>query len=70
MRKRKYTAEIIMKIVNGNLNEGISTWKLGEKYGIDRSKIRSWIVQYRTNGISAFVRDGKNKTYILAEYNH
>ena len=63
MRKRKYTAEIIMKIVNENLNEGISTWKLGEKYGIDRSKISSWIVQYRTNGISAFVRDGKNKTY-------
>ena len=63
MRKRKYTAEIIMKIVDENLNEGTGTWKLEEKYGIDRSTIRTWIVQYMTNGISAFVRDGKNKIY-------
>lgn len=63
MRKRKYTTEIIMKIVNENLNEGTSTWKLEEKYRINRSAIRLWIIQYKTNGISAFFRDGKNKAY-------
>ena len=37
MRKRKYTAEAIMKIADENLNEG--TGKSEEKYGIDRSTI-------------------------------
>ena len=59
--RRKYTPETIMKIVNENLNEGKSTWKLEEKYGINRSAIRLWIVQYKTNGISAFFEMERTK---------
>ena len=63
MRRRRYTAEQIVKIVKKHIFEGISTKKLGEQNNIDHGIIEEWIIQYKQNGVTAFLPEEHNRTY-------
>lgn len=47
MRKRKYDAELIIKIVKGHIEEGLSSRQLSVQYNIHHGIIEGWIVQYK-----------------------
>ena len=63
MRRKKYTTELIVKIVNENLKDGVSSVSLAAAYGIHHGIIEEWIIQYRANGISAFLQEKHNRVY-------
>jgi transposase-like protein len=65
MRKRKYDAELIIKIVKGHIEEGLSSRQLSVQYNIHRGIIEEWIVQYKHNGISAFLQEDQNRVYSI-----
>ena len=55
MRKRKYDAELIIKIVKGHIEEGLSSRQLSVQYNIHHGIIEEWIVQY--NGYTTKVTE-------------
>ena len=63
MRKRKLTVDHILKIIDEHFEEGKSSRAIAAKYGINKATVEEWLVQYKANGITAFIRDGRNKTY-------
>ena len=63
MRKRKLTVDHILKIIDEHFEEGKSSRTIAAKYGISHATVEEWLVQYKANGITAFIRDGRNKTY-------
>ena len=63
MRKRKLTVDHILKIIDEHFEEGKSSRAIAAKYGISHATVEEWLVQYKANGITAFIRDGRNKTY-------
>jgi transposase-like protein len=65
MRKRKYDAELIIKIVKVHIEEGLSSRQLSAKYSIHRGTIEEWIVQYKHNGINAFLQEDQNRVYSI-----
>ena len=62
MRKRKYDAELIIKIVKRHIEEGLSSRQLSVQYNIHRGIIEEWIVQYKHNGINAFLQEQREIT--------
>ncbi len=44
MRKRKYDAELIIKIVKGHIEEGLSSRQLSVQYNIHHGIIEEWIM--------------------------
>ena len=65
MRKRKYDAELIIKIVKRHIEEGLSSRQLSVQYNIHRGIIEEWIVQYKHNGINAFLQEDQNRVYSI-----
>ena len=63
MRKRKLSEDQILKIIDEHFKEGKSLRTIAAKYGISHATVEEWLVQYKANGITAFIRDGRNKTY-------
>ena len=63
MRKRKLSEDQILKIIDEHFKEGKSIRTIAAKYGISKATVEEWLVQYKANGITAFIRDGRNKTY-------
>ena len=63
MRKRKLTVDHILKIIDEHFEEGKSSRTIAAKYGISHATVEEWLVQYKANCITAFIRDGRNKTY-------
>jgi len=63
MRRKRYTAEQIVKIVKKHILEGISTKQLAEQNNIDHGSIEEWIIQYKQNGVTAFLPEEHNRTY-------
>ena len=63
MRHRKHTVELIIKIVMEHLEKGISVSQLSMQYKIHIWTIQGWIIQYRENGISAFIQENHNRVY-------
>ena len=65
MRKRKYEVEQIIKIVKENIENGVSSKQLSAQYSIHHGVIEEWIVQYKHNGVSAFLQETQNRVYSL-----
>jgi len=65
MRKRKYDAELIIKIVKGHIEEGLSSRQLSVQYNIHHGIIEEWIVQYKHNGINAFLQEDQSRVYSM-----
>ena len=65
MRKRKYDAELIIKTVKEHIEEGVSSNQLSAKYNIHHGIIEEWIVQYKHNGINAFLQEDHNRVYSI-----
>ena len=63
MRKRKLSEDQILKIIDEHFKEGKSLRTIAAKYGINKATVEEWLVQYKANGITAFIRDCRNKTY-------
>ena len=63
MRKRKYEVELIIKIVKENIEKGVSIGDLSTKYNIHHGVIEDWIVQYKHNGVRAFLQEDQNRVY-------
>ena len=63
MLKRKLSIEFILAIIDEHFKGGNSSRTIAAKYGISYSTVDEWLVQYKENGITAFTRDGRNKTY-------
>ena len=63
MRRKKYSAEQIVKIVKENILQGISVPRLAEQYNIHHGSIEEWIIQYKQNGTSAFLPEEHNRIY-------
>ena len=63
MRKRKYSAELIISIVKERIEKETSWKRLGAKYNIQRRRIEGWVIQYKENGISAFIPEERNRVY-------
>ena len=63
MRKRKLSVEQILAIIDEHFKSGKSSRTIAAKYRINHTTIDGWLAQYKENGIAAFIRDGRNKTY-------
>ena len=63
MRRRKYTVEQIICIVKEYCNGDLGYESLAAKYHIDDSIIREWVIQYKKNGVSAFIQEEHNRVY-------
>ena len=63
MRRRKYTYEFILSIINEHIETGAGSKVLGSKYGINDARIAEWLKEYHVRGSESFLRDGKNKSY-------
>ena len=63
MRKRKYSAELIISIVKERIEKETSWECLSAKYNIDHRRIEGWVIQYKENGISAFIQEERNRVY-------
>ncbi len=63
MRRKRYTAEQIIKIVKKNILQGISIKQLAKQYNIHHGSIEEWIIQYKQNGVTAFLPEEHNRTY-------
>ena len=63
MRKRKYSAELIISIVKERIEKETSWKRLGAKYNIQRRRIEGWVIQYKENGIPAFIPEERNRVY-------
>jgi transposase-like protein len=65
MRKRKYSAELIIKIVKENIENGVGSRTLAAQYNIQRGIIDEWIVQYKHNGAKDFLPEEQNRVYSI-----
>jgi len=63
MRRKRYNAEQIVKIVQENIFQGISAKQLASRYDINHGSIEEWIIQYKQNGVSAFLPEEHNRVY-------
>ena len=63
MQRKKYPAELIIKIARENTHKGISVNKLASQYNIHHAIIEEWIIQYKQNGTSAFLPEKHNRRY-------
>ena len=63
MRRRKYTYEFILSIINEHNETGAGSKVLGAKYGINDARVAEWLKEYHVRGSESFFRDGKNKSY-------
>ena len=63
MRRKRYNAEQIIKIVQENIIQGISVKQLASRYDIHHGSIEEWIIQYKQNGVSAFLPEEHNRVY-------
>ena len=63
MRKRKYSAELIISIVKERIEKETRWECLSAKYNIDHRRIEGWVIQYKENGISAFIQEERNRVY-------
>ena len=63
MRKRKYSAELIISIVKERIEKETSWECLSAKYNIHHRRIEGWVIQYKENGISAFIQEERNRVY-------
>ena len=63
MRKRKLSDELILTIIDEHFKGGKSSRTIAAQHGISYSTVNEWLVQYKQNGVTAFTRDGRNKTY-------
>ena len=62
-RKRKYTKEFKIRVVQQYLNGEGSSITLGKKYGINGDMILRWIRKYKTHGEKAFDYTKTNTAY-------
>ena len=63
MRRKRHNAEEIIKIVKENIFEEISARELAARYNIHHGSIEEWIIQYKQNGMSAFLLEEHNRAY-------
>ena len=63
MQRKKYNARLILQIVKGNIQEGKSAERLAGQYQIHHGIIEEWIIQYKQNGITAFLPEKHNRVY-------
>ena len=63
MRRRKYTYEFILSIINEHNETGAGSKVLGSKYGNNDARVAEWLKEYHVRGSESFFRDGKNKSY-------
>ena len=63
MQKTKYSPEEKAAIVEAWLQGTESTGKLKKENGISDGRLRDWILQYKANGIKAFLPQTRNNTY-------
>ena len=63
MRRRKYSVELIISIVKERIEEGISWKALADRYNVPHRTIEEWVMQYKKNGVSAFVQKEHNRVY-------
>ena len=55
MRKRKYTYEIILSIINEHIETGTGSKVLGSKYGINDARVAEWLKEYHVRGSESFL---------------
>jgi len=63
MRKKKYSAELIISIVKERIENETSWERLAAKYSIHHRRIQEWVIQYEENGVSAFLQEEHNRAY-------
>ena len=63
MRKKKYSAELIISIVKERIENGTSWEHLAAKCSIHQRTIQAWVIQYEVNGESAFIQEEHNRVY-------
>ena len=63
MRKKKYSAELIIRIVKERIENETSWECLSAKYNIHHRRIQEWVIQYEENGVSAFIQEEHNRVY-------
>ena len=55
MRRRKYTYEFILSIINEHIETGAGSKVLGSKYGINDARIAEWLKEYHVRGSESFL---------------
>lgn len=55
-QKRNLAEEDLLRAVKEYLDERYSFADLGRKYGIDRNRLRQYVLSYKAQGISAIYR--------------
>ena len=63
MPRNKYTPEEKVAIVEAWLNGTESAADLKKKRGVTDGRLREWILQYKANGIKAFIPQRQNNAY-------
>ena len=63
MRRKKYSVELIISIVKERIEKGVSSERLAARYNIDFGTINEWVIQYKKNGVSAFIQEEHNRVY-------
>lgn len=63
MRRRKYSVELIISIVKERIENGTSLEVLSGRNNIQHGRIEEWVIQYKENGISAFIQEEHNRVY-------
>ena len=63
MGERKSSAELIIRIVKERIENETSYYRLAARYNIYHARIKEWVVQYKTNGLSAFIQEEHNRVY-------
>ena len=63
MQRKKYNVGLILQIIKENNQEGKSAKRLGTQYNIPFALIKEWIIQYKKNGITAFLPEEHNRAY-------
>ena len=63
MRRRKYSEELIISIVKERIEKEVSSKHLAARYSIDYGTINEWVIQYKKNGVSAFIQEEHNRVY-------
>ena len=63
MREKKYSAELIIRIVKERIENETSYNRLAARYNIYHARIKEWVTQYKKNGISAFIQEEHNRVY-------
>ncbi|MBQ7535943.1 MAG: transposase [Stomatobaculum sp.] len=63
MQKIKYTAEEKKAIVEAWLNGTERVTDLKKNSGVSDGRLREWILQYKANGVKAFILQRQNNVY-------